>query len=416
MAKALKTWSAIGIAVMSGAAHAAPLLPLHPIHSTSIILADGEGGEAAQGGESGGEAPATYALGSTAANAYAYDGKAVVGNYAAHVLKSYQAAKSDAQTLQAAVEAFLAAPSEATLKAAREAWVKARPAYLATEAFRFYDGPIEAIEGEINAWPLNEAYIDYVEGKPDAGLINDGTTILDKETLEGLNQKSDEADVTVGWHAIEFLLWGQDLSATGPGNRPYTDYLAGQGSNDRRRAYLGFVTSQLVKELDELVEAWSPDTKDSYAQKFLALDQREALGRVVNGMAILTGFELMSQRMGQALTSGRPEEEQSGFSDTTRQDFVSDLDGISRVWRDTGLDKLVASRDQATASAVTASLSDAEAAIAALGDPWDQVLASPKGSSARRDAEKAMQSLQNLADALKAAGNRLGVLVLIPSG
>ncbi len=70
---------------------------------------------------------------------------------------------------------------------------------------------------------------------PAAGLVNDPQCKLDAEALEGPNQKQDEADVTIGWHAIEFLLWGQDLSAEGPGNRPYTDYIAGQGNNDRRR-------------------------------------------------------------------------------------------------------------------------------------------------------------------------------------
>ena len=125
---------------------------------------------------------------------------------------------------------MLANPTDATLAAARKAWVAARPAYLVTETFRFYDGPIEELEGQINAWPMNEAFIDYVEGKPERRHHQRSRDRdLDRRDSIAKNQVTDEADVTTGWHAIEFLLWGQDLNADGPGNRPVSDYIAGQG-------------------------------------------------------------------------------------------------------------------------------------------------------------------------------------------
>ena len=263
---------------------------------------------------------------------------------------------------------------------------------------------------------MNEAYIDYVEGKPAAGLINDTKAKLEIDGLEAINQKQDEADVTIGWHAVEFLLWGQDLSAKGPGNRPFTDYVTGQGNNDRRRTYLKLVTNQLVHELEELVEMWSADSKDSYVTTFNALPQREALGRMINGMAILAGFEFMSERLAVALDSGDQEDEHSCFSDNTKQDFIHDLVGIRRVWTEAKLNELVKSLDPALAAKVDLLLTDAETKIAALGDPWDQVLASPKYSGERKNAEAVVTALQNLTDGLKQAGNKLGVLVLIPAG
>ena len=80
------------------------------------------------------------------------------------------------------------------------------------------DGP----EGLINAWPLDEAYIDYVEGDPAAGVVNDPDTYptIDAELLTSLNEQGGEANISTGWHAIEFLLWGQDLSTDGPGDAP----------------------------------------------------------------------------------------------------------------------------------------------------------------------------------------------------
>lgn len=415
MAKALKTWTTLGVALISTAtmASATPAARAPIAANPAFILADGEGGE---GGEGGGNDITSYKLDTTDPNAFAYDAKAQISAYASLVHDSYSEAKAAADQMAAAIDAMLDAPSPDTLAAARAAWVAARPAYLKTETFRFYDGPIEAIEGEINAWPMNEAFIDYVEGKPGSGLINDSKSSLAADALSALNQKSDEADVTTGWHAIEFLLWGQDLSLDGPGNRPYTDYVAGNGNAERRRAYLKAVTEKLVGDLQGLEQAWAPGVAGNYRDKFEKLDQREALGRIVNGMAILAGFEFMSERMGVALDSGDQEDEHSCFSDTTKQDFVYDLKGIAEVWRKTGLADLVKSRDAGLAGQVDALLVKAEASIGALGDPWDKVLRAEPTSPERKAAEDALASLQALADGLTKVGSNLGLLVLIPAG
>lgn len=415
MTKILKTWTTLGVALIGSAqiADAGPLAKAAPFSNPAFILSDGEGGE---GGEGGDDAVTSYKLGSTDATAFSYDAKAQVEAYAKLVHDSYTRAKTDADSLSAAVNALLNAPSPDTLAAARAAWVAARPAYLETEAFRFYDGPIEAIEGEINAWPMNEAYVDYVEGRPDAGLINSAKDALTADNLTSLNQKSDEAGVTTGWHSIEFLLWGQDLSEDGPGNRPATDYVAGQGNNDRRRAYLKVVTEKLVGDLQSLEQAWAPGVSRNYRDTFEKLEQREALGRVLNGMAILAGFEFMSERLGVALDSGDQEDEHSCFSDTTKQDFVHDLLGIKKVWQDARLAELVKARDATLAAEVDGLFATAEAKIAALGDPWDRVLRADPASPERKAAEEALASLQGLADGLKKVGSNLGLLVLIPTG
>lgn len=428
MARQLKTWTALGFAALGTASLAQADTALKSPDPAAIILAQASGDETTSaggegGGESGGASPSTYALGSTDPNAYAYDAKPQIAAYVDLVQTSYARAAADGRTLKQAVDALLTSPSQATLDSARKAWVAARPAYLRTEAFRFYDGPIDKVEGEINSWPLNETYIDAVQGAPDAGLVNDPKVALDAKTLSAANQKQDEADVTVGWHAIEFLLWGQDLSASDPGNRPYTDYIAGQGNNDRRRDYLRLVTDKLVSDLEGLETAWEDYDGMSLAARLKTMPQREAIGRMVNGMAILAGYELMSERMGVALDSGDQEDEQSCFSDTTKQDFVSDLAGVKQVWTGDadgvtrpGLDELVRAQDPALADRVDALFADAEAKMNALGDPWDQVLAAEPGSPEREKAEAAMASLQALSDGLVAAGNKLGVLVLVPNG
>jgi putative iron-regulated protein len=153
------------------------------------------------------------------------------------------------------------------------------------------------------------------------------------------------------------------------------------------------------------------------------MPEREAIGRMLNGMAILAGFEFMSERLAVALDSGDQEDEHSCFSDNTKNDFIYDLQGIKQVWtgdngdkKRAGLDELVRAQDAALADRIDALLADAETKINALGDPWDQVLAKPKGSPERNAAEAVVIALQALGAGLTDTGSKLGVLVLIPSG
>ena len=273
--------------------------PFLPGQSARPLLLAAEGGE---GGEAGEKIPESYALPS--ANPPAFDARPAIAAYAAGVHANYVAAAAAARTMQAAVATLLENPTDETLAAARRAWTAARPAYLVTEAYRFYDGPIEQLEARINSWPLDESYIDYVVGNPKAGIINDPSVPISIARIDALDQKTDEDDVTTGWHAIEFLLWGQDLDADGAGNRPVGDYVAGKDNNDRRREYLELVTAQLVSDLDELAGDWAPGDPGNYAATFLKLPEREALGRMINGIAVLAGSELMAERMAVALDSG----------------------------------------------------------------------------------------------------------------
>lgn len=421
MTKRMKVWTRAGVAVLGAtvAANAAGtnVVPMpKPQLPYALVEVAGEGGE---GGAS--TASTVYALGSTDPNDFQYDATPQIEAYIDLVHASYQRSAEAAMVLDTAISALLANPTDETLAMAREAWVAARPAYLKTEAFRFYDGPIENKEGLINAWPMNEAYLDYVEGNPTAGLINSDESLAIGDMV-ALNQSQDEADVTTGWHAIEFLLWGQDLSAEGPGNRPVSDFIAGQGHNDRRREYLANLSKHLTGLLTGLAEDWATDGSSAYVQSLRRDQPREVIGRMMNGMAILAGYEVMSERLAVALDSGDQEDEHSCFSDTTKQDFVYDVAGIRQVWTGdsddvtrAGLDELVRSIDPAVADAVEAALSNAEAKAAALGDPWDQVLAADPDSPERQDAEAFVTALQDLGAVLSKAGAKLGVLVLIPS-
>jgi putative iron-regulated protein len=261
-----------------------------------------------------------------------------IANYADIVHATYVDSLAKAEELQAAVDDLIADPSEETLMVARNVWLDAREPYLLTETYRFYDGPIDNAEdgpeGLINAWPLDENYIDYVEDDASAGIINDPSEAIDAESLLALNGVGSDANVATGFHAIEFLLWGQDLSADGPGDRPYTDFVDGgtADNQDRRRAYLKVVTDLLVEHLEGLVAAWAPDDEDNYRAELLEAAPKEALRRILTGMTILSGFETGGERLQTAYDTADQNDEHSCFSDNTHRDMVQDVRGIQNVY------------------------------------------------------------------------------------
>ncbi|MBI5088762.1 MAG: iron-regulated protein [Actinobacteria bacterium] len=353
------------------------------------------------------------------------DAAEVVRGYADGVLASYQASLASATAMDTAIDAFLAAPSDVTMTAAKDGWLAARDDYGVTESFRFYDGPIDnaetGTEGLINAWPMDEGYIDYVEGDPEAGIINDPATYpaIDADLLTSLNEAGGEANIATGWHAIEFLLWGQDLSADGPGARPATDYTTAANA-DRRATYLSVVSDLLVAHLDELVQAWS-DGDDTYRAEFLDLPTDEALTKIITGAGELSRGELAGERMSVAFFGRSQEDEHSCFSDNTTRDIVNNASGVAMVLtgdfptgaRSPSVIDLVRAEDAELADRLTDQLSASVAATEAIPAPFDQILVEglPDTDPARQSVAGAITDLEDQTDTIVAAAKAIGVTI-----
>ncbi len=333
----------------------------------------------------------------------------VATRYTALVRATYADALATAEVLRDRVEALVRAPSAEGLAAARLAWRDAREPYSESEAFRFYEGPIDdpetGPEGRINGWPVDEAFIDSVVDAKDSGIIHDVSHFptIDRALLAQQNGRGGETNIATGYHAIEFLLWGQDLSVDGPGARLHTDFLAGDGATrphgDRRALYLSTVTQMLVDDLGLLVEAWK-DQQGSYARAFQALSADEALGRMLRGMEVLAGDELAGERMRVAYTNQSQEDEQSCFSDNTVRDLGANLRGIVAVYRGgrapdagLGIDGLLQAADSDAYADMEAAVAEAEQSFADLASPFDRALTDEAERPTIRRAIDAMDAL-----------------------
>ncbi len=282
----------------------------------------------------------------------------ILENYANIAEAGYKDSLAAAKTLQTAIEKLIAKPSDATLKDARQAWIAARVPYMQTEAFRFGNPIVDEWEGKVNAWPLDEGLIDYVatsygDDNPEnelyiANVIANkklikvsgkdvGTSKITKALLaEQLHEAGGvEANVSTGYHAVEFLLWGQDLNGTGPGagNRPATDFDPNNctgGNCERRAEYLRVVTALMIDDLKWITTQWS---KDGDAR--LAVTQaagKNGLRAIFIGLGSLTYGEMAGERMKLGLLLHDPEEEHDCFSDNTHNSHYYDVLGIRNVY------------------------------------------------------------------------------------
>ena len=416
----------------------------------------------------------------------------VVARYADLVLATYEDALRGAQTLRLAVDGFVAAPTAEGLATARRAWLDARPAYLQTEMARFYDGPIDNAEtgpeAFLNAWPLDEAYIDYVGGGAacagdcDAGggvtidelvravgialgsgaaagcasldanangqvsidelvtavgnalggcagvsaggIINEPALypVITADLLIALNEAESETTISSGWHAIEFLLWGQDRTADGPGQRPYTDYLtngSGTAANqDRRSDYLRAAAALLETHLTAVRDAWVTGDPTNYRAELLAVDPDEALRRMLTGMGTLSGGELTGERLAVAFETKDQEDEHSCFSDNTHVDHRNDEIGIENAFlgrygevAGPGVFDLVAAENPALATRTREAIAAARQALFAIPVPFDQAILGPDSAPGRQAIAAAIDALNAQTDLIAQCAEALGISI-----
>jgi len=355
------------------------------------------------------------ALASMPANAA--DPTAVLENYADVALAGYEDSLETAKTLNAALKALVASPSAETLDAAKSAWLAAREPYQQTEAYRFGNAVVDDWEGKVNAWPLDEGLIDYVDAsygtESDANefytanvianpILKIGGQEIDaskitpsllSDTLQEIG--GNEANVATGYHAIEFLLWGQDLNGTGAGagERPYTDYDTANctgGNCERRAEYLTAAGDLLVQDLEDIVAAWGEDGEAR--GNLMGTDPNMGIVAILTGLGSLSYGELAGERMKLGLLLHDPEEEHDCFSDNTYNSHYYDQLGIENVYlgrykrvdgstvegpslsdlvkeKDAALDAEMRGKLSATLKAMEAMRSRAEA-----GEAYDQMI------------------------------------------
>jgi putative iron-regulated protein len=349
--------------------------------------------------------------------------RAVLTNYAQVMAATCSDALTASRKLETAVDELLARPSEHSLAEARKAWIAARIPYSQSEAARFYDGPIDQVEARINSWPIDENYIDYISEDPNAGIINSVSNFptITRELILSLNEKEGKKNISTGFHAIEFLLWGQDFSATGPGNRPWRDFTNAASNGARRRQYLAIVTELLVEDLGHVAAEWASSSTTDYRAQFLRIETDAALGNILKGLGALSGPEVAGERLTVAYETKEQEEEQDCFSDNTRDDIIADAVGIRNIYlgryesvsgarvQGPGVHDLLLRLDPELAAKLAAQTETAVNCARNIPQPFDQAILGPNTAPGRVAIKNAITAFQTESDLIARAAAVLSI-------
>ena len=382
----------------------------------------------------------------------------VVEHYADIAYSVFADALSTAQALDKSIESFLDAPSAAAFEGVKKAWLDSRVPYQQSEVFRFGNAVVDDWEGQLNAWPLDEGLIDYVDADYQYELGNEGAIaniVASKELTIGANTLDvatitpeliadlnevggSEANVASGYHAIEFLLWGQDLNGTnaGAGERAYTDYVVGEACTnnncDRRGDYLRAVADLLVQDLEWMEKQWSANQKENYRETLLNESADNGLRKMLFGMGSLSLGELAGERMKVALEANSTEDEHDCFSDNTHNSHYYNEQGIYNIYTGTyqkvdgskvegpSLYDLVAQNDQKAADQIQAQFDATRAQVGQLvtsaeqnNQHFDQLIASgnAKGNAL---VNEAILSLVAQTASIERAASVIGITSLNP--
>jgi putative iron-regulated protein len=365
----------------------------------------------------------------------------VVSNYCDIVAASYTDAHAKAVELQTAINTLVATPTQANFDAAKSAWKASREPYGQTESYRFYDGPIDdsdGPEGALNAWPLDENYVDYTRdaagtGIVQSGIINDvtGFPTISATVLANANEQGGEKNISIGYHAIEFLLWGQDyldvnINPGQGGNRAYTDYTSSANNHTRRGEYIKACAELLVMDLAMLKSEWM--TGGGYRTYFEGLTTDEAIAKILTGAGVLSRSELSGERMFVALeanpTDNPQEDEHSCFADNTNRDIITNAQGITNVLVGTytktdgtkvgntaySILTLVAAVDNTVATELTTLNATAMAKVNAIPAPFDKTV-TEENKNDNGPVLQAVQALQDQGDKIAEAATALGLSI-----
>lgn len=366
------------------------------IAASSLLIACGSDSNSNDKPQDTFEIPAQVTVDQNSISINVANVKKLVDTNADIALAAYEDSVTTAIALKTALKALREEPSVYTLKAAKQAWLVAREPYGQTEVYRFRSSPIDSTtypaddeegpEGDINAWPLGEALIDYVKvnttdfgddqvgvtanladingngaltaaqakANQDNNIIGQSTITIDADLLARTATADDEHDVIAGYHAIEFLLWGQDLNTTNQaatdgtdrdqavntgnmgGQRPVSDFVSAEPGDkaDRRNQYLEVAVDKLIADLEQVRDGWEAGAayRTAFTTVTTEAEARQRLEEILTGMGTLSEGELAGERMQIAYAGNSQEDEHSCFSDNTHRDVVLNALGVANSY------------------------------------------------------------------------------------
>ena len=277
--------------------------------------------------------------------------KEIALEYMRQIDTDFKQAGIEIEKFQSSIATLTDQTNIENLNLSKQAWLNAHSAYELTTLHRYYATQLMGeqdslvlmqLQYQINHWPIVPGYIDYVDGYPDSGIVHDINVNLNADSLREQHGSFDVSEVTLGFHAIEFLLWGYDADSVA---RPATDfdavleltpkeiesgYTLEQLSNNRRRLFLSVVVDTLVKDFLALQSLWLAE-EPSISQRIESISGTELIVILADSMSAMLTQELLQRSLYPMLNGDFVESVQSPYSRSTQNAVSSQLSGLERL-------------------------------------------------------------------------------------
>jgi len=278
--------------------------------------------------------------------------KQIALDYAEQIRVDFSQVSIEIEKLQSAIDEFLAQTNIENLDRARQSWLLAHSAYELTTLHRYFAASILdeqnsiallQLQYQINHWPIVPGYLDYVDGYPDSGIVHDINVSLDSIGLRDQHGAFDISEVTLGFHVLEFLLWGSrdtqselrsvddfiEIDAL-DASQIESGYSLEQLSNNRRRQLLAIIADILLGDFRELGSLWS-DQLERAEQSIDRTSQTELITTLADSMSAMLTEELLLRSLYPMLNGDFVESIQSPYSLSTQNAVSSQLSGLERL-------------------------------------------------------------------------------------
>lgn len=278
--------------------------------------------------------------------------KQIALDYAEQIRVDFSQVSIEIEKLQSAIGEFLAQTNIENLDRARQSWLLAHSSYELTTLHRYFAASILdeqnsiallQLQYQINHWPIVPGYLDYVDGYPDSGIVHDINVSLDSIGLRDQHGAFDISEVTLGFHVLEFLLWGSrdtqselrsvddfiEIDAL-DASQIESGYSLEQLSNNRRRQLLAIIADILLGDFRELGSLWS-DQLERAEQSIDRTSQTELITTLADSMSAMLTEELLLRSLYPMLNGDFVESIQSPYSLSTQNAVSSQLSGLERL-------------------------------------------------------------------------------------
>ena len=277
--------------------------------------------------------------------------KEIVLKYIEQIGTDLIQARIEIERFQSSIVTLADHVSSENLSLSKQAWLDAHSAYELTTLHRYFATQLLGeqnslalmqLQYQINHWPIIPGYIDYVNGYPDSGIVYDINVTLDVDSLREQHGAFDIYEVTLGFHVIEFLLWGYDTDSVA---RPAADfdavleltpeetesgYSLEQLSNNRRRLFLAVAADTLVEDFRALQSLWLTE-ESSIRQRIESTSGTELIVILADSMSAMLNQELLLRSLYPMLNGDFVESIQSPYSRSTQNAVSSQLSGLERL-------------------------------------------------------------------------------------